>query len=369
MKLSCTQKNLERGLQIVGRAISSKTSLPILNNILFEVDKDKFKLSATDLEIGIKTKIGAKIFKKGKITVPAKVVLDFVAGNHDKNINLSLKEKKVLLKSKRYKAQINGISASEFPLIPKIEKKKTTILPLKKFYQALLKSIFAVSLDETRPVLAGLYFNLSGGILSLVATDSYRLAEKRIKINQDEEFSFIVPLKTCQEIQRIIPYSSLDGEIKICLSENQVSFQIDSTEITSRLIEGEFPDYQQIIPKNYQTRVKLEREEFLDIVKVISYFAKETANNVKIKTDPSGLVSVYSASSQIGDSQAKMEALVEGKGGEISFNAKFLTDVLSALDDEEIFFEMSGKYNPGVIRSSKDKNYVYIIMPLKTDEE
>ena len=369
MKLSCAQKNLEKGLQIVARAAGSRTSLPILNCVLLEVENGKFRISATDLEMGIKTKIGAKIEEDGKITAPAKVLLDFVSGNRDKNIDLKIIEKKLVLKSERYQANINSIDASEFPLIPKIEKGLEISLPTKKLFSALSKTAFAVSLDETRPTLTGVYFNLKGGHLSLAATDSYRLAEKKIKVESEKEASFVVPLKTCQEIMRIASYSSPESEATLNVSENQAAFKIDSTEVISRLLEGEFPDYKGLIPKDFQTQAKLKREEFLDIVKVISFFARETANNIKLKLTGDGEVSISSISSQVGDSKAKMEALVSGEPGEISFNAKFLTDVLATLSDEEVIFEMTGKFSPGVIRSPKDPDFVYIIMPLRTEEE
>jgi len=369
MKLSCAQSKLNKGLTLAGRLVGTRTTLPILNNILLEASKGRLIITSTDLEIGITAIIGAKIIKEGKITIPSRLLCDFVAVSNDKKINLSLKNKTLTLKSKHSLAHIKGMSAEEFPLIPKVKGKEVLVLNSDDFLKAINQVIIAAATDDTRPVLCGVYFKIENKKLKLVATDSYRLAEKNINIKNEPEQdnNFIVPLKTMQELVRII--STLEpGDISIKLNESQISFNLLGVEIISRLVEGEFPEYEQIIPKEHKTRASLRSQDFNRTLKMVGLFAQDSGSGIELNFDNKGEVRVLATSNQVGDNKSKINSLVVGDNNKIAFNAKFITDVLSVLGDKDIDFEMTGKFSPGVLKSKEDKDFLYVIMPLKTEE-
>jgi DNA polymerase-3 subunit beta len=348
--------------------ISSRTALPILGHVLLKTDKGRLKLSATDLEIGINTWIGAKVEKEGTITVPGRLLADFVATSDDKKIDLNTEKQELTLKSEKYQAKIKGTNAEEFPLIPEVKKGDILELPVSLLAEAISRVVIACAVDESRPVLAGVLIKMSDGKIKFVSTDSYRLAEKTIfpekKIDFNQEI--IVPAKTMHELARILSSISASN-VKIAVSENQIQFNIDDTvEIVSRLIEGNFPNYEQIIPEKYLTRVELDKSQFGNIIKMASLFAREAANNIKITIDKKGKIKVAAVASQVGENISEMPAEVSGDSNEISFNAKFIADVLTVLSDNKIYLELSGKLNPGVIKPASSKNYLYLIMPLRT---
>ncbi len=370
MKLSCTQENLNKGLSLAGKVVTPKVTLPILNNILLATNKGRLKISTTDLEIGINIWIGAKIEKQGKITVPARIISDFVSSCGDKKINLELEDQKLKLKTDNYKATIQGTVADEFPLIPEIKEKPTCSISGKILEEAIPQVTIATAIDETRPVLSGVCFKFFKDKLKLVATDSYRLAEKTIPLEKKvkSEQSVIIPLKTVQEMGRILSGVSTEN-VKVSVTENQVRFAInENIEIISRLIEGNFPNYEQIIPDSYSTKVKINFEDFKSALKVASLFAKESANNIKIKLSSGKDIEILAQAEQVGTSNAKAEAQISGEELEASFNSKFVLDGLTALKRGKINFELSGKLNPAKLSISDSKDYFYIIMPLRTEE-
>ncbi|MBU2595714.1 DNA polymerase III subunit beta [Patescibacteria group bacterium] len=372
MKLSCIQEKLNKGLTLAGRLVGLKATLPVLNNILIEAKEGKLIITSTNLEIAIKSIIGAKILKKGSITVPSRLLSDFVAKNQDKKIKFNLKENILTIKSRHSLAHIRGIEASEFPLIPKIKEAPKISIKSGDLLSALNKVMVAAAIDDNRPVLAGVCFKKKDNELKLVATDSYRLAEKKIKDEsflKIDDFTFIVPLKTSQEVARVL--SILDpGMVLIKFNENQIAFQMVGVEIISRLVEGEFPEYEQIIPKDYETRAELTPRQFSNTIKMVNLFAEDSANSVQLNFGQKGQVRVEATSNQIGDNKTTLKGKIQGKNNKIAFNAKFIIDGLAVLAGEEkVGFEMTGQFNPGVIRPNKDKDYLYVIMPLKTDKE
>ncbi|MBM2820683.1 MAG: dnaN [Candidatus Berkelbacteria bacterium] len=368
MKVSCTQENLSRGLQIVSHMVGTRTTLPVLNNILIKTEKGRLKLSATDLEIGISTWIGAKVDADGAVTCPARLISEFTSTNTDKTINLELKDATLHLASEHFKANIKGIEASEFPLIPEVKGNASIQLGATDLKDAISKTVFACALDETRPVLAGVYMIVDSGKIKLVATDSYRLAEKTIStLSKDAlKASYIIPARTMAEIGRLIDEPLEKVDIKV--GENQIQFQLGPTEVVSRLIEGSFPDYEQIIPTSIKTRIELNTTEFTNAIKMASFFARESANNIKIVMKKPKTIQVLAVSPQIGDNTSDISAQINGDDLEIAFNSKFLLDALQVLGTEKVDLEMAGQLSPGIIRPSKDKNYLYIIMPLRTEE-
>lgn len=368
MKISCTQENLAKGLNIVSHMVGVRTTLPVLNNILLKVEKGRLKLSATDLEIGINTWIGAKVDQEGAITCPARLLSEYITTNTDKTINFILKETTLHLVSEHFKAHIKGIEASEFPLIPEVKETEKIEVLAADFKDGILKTVFACALDETRPVLAGVYLKINTNKIKLVATDSYRLAEKTINLanKSQAQKNIIVPARTLAEIARLLDESI--EKVEITVGENQIQFKLGQTLIVSRLIEGSFPDYEQIIPTDIKTKLQLKNNLFANAIKMASFFARDNANNIKLQLKKPKTFNVVATSPQLGDNTSEMEVEIVGEALEIAFNAKFILDCLAVAGADEISLEFAGSLSPAIIRPKNDANYLYIIMPLRTEE-
>lgn len=368
MKLSCTQEKLNKALNTVNRIVSPRGTLPVLNNILIQTDKGRLKLAATDLEIGINTWIGAKVDKEGAITIPSRLISDYISTNNDETIELEQKDTTLSLKSSRYDANIKGIEASEFPLIPEVKKEATIEISGNNLKETIDQVTFSAAIDETRPILTGVLLKAKDNQLKLVATDSYRLAEKTVHLEKKiaEEINVIIPQRTMHELSRII--TSDEEKVEIRIGDNQIQFNFGDIQLVSRLLEGSFPDYEQIIPKKSETKTVLTVADFANSIKMASYFARESANNIKLKITAGQNMEVSAVSPQIGDNLSSVEAKITGKSVEIAFNAKFVLDVLSVIGCKEVVLETIDKTSPGVIRPVKEKDYLYLIMPLRVEE-
>ncbi len=370
MKLSATQENLSKALAVVGRAVSSRSSLPVLSNILLTTDSNRLKLSATNLEIGITYWIGCKTEHDGAITVPARLFTDFVASLPSGNIELEAEDAKLELSTPHYKSQINGIPADEFPLIPQIKSEPVLTISAELFKDALAQVVIAASLDEARPVLAGVYLYTEGDELVMVATDSYRLAEKKLKLaasDAKDGLSVIVPVRTMQELVRVLGDGAAD--LQVFVSDNQVLFSVDGIELTSRLIDGQFPNYRQIMPASIETTFEIDTSDFGRITKVASLFARENAGSMKLVVQAEGQVQIATTASQIGENTSTAECRVTGDDAEVSLNAKFLSDALSVIGSKEISFGISGKLSACILKPAgkgADDDYIHLIMPLRT---
>jgi DNA polymerase-3 subunit beta len=369
VKLSLTQENLSRALASVGRVVSTRSSLPVLSNVLLATDGNRLRLSATNLEIGINYWIGSKVDAQGSLTVPARLFAEFVSNLPHGNIELASVDAVLTVKAPHYESKINGISADEFPLIPTISSNPVLSLDAAVMKDALTQVVVAASADEARPVLAGVYIYTEDSNLFLVATDSYRLAEKRIELAGDapEQFSVIVPARTMQELTRLL--GEAQGEVSIFLDENQVMFRVSDIELVSRLIEGQFPNYRQIIPEKATSSFDIETAEFARITKVASLFARESAGSVKLEIRAEGEVSIVSSDSEVGGNTSSAECEVSGEDGEISLNARYLTDALAVMKSPEVTFAISGKLNACVISPAGEDaqdDYIHIVMPLRT---
>ncbi|HUV72421.1 MAG TPA: DNA polymerase III subunit beta [Clostridia bacterium] len=375
MKIQVLQENLNKGLNIASRSISTKAQLPILANVLLQTDNNRLRLSATNLETGITLWTGAKIEKEGEITIPAKIFSEVVSSLPAGKVDLEITGNSLNLSCEGYQASLNGISASEFPKLPGYSKEALFSLPAEKLLGAINQVAFAAATDEGRPVLTGVLFKISQKKLSLVATDGYRLSLKEIELSQPvkEEVSLLLPAKTLMEVSRLIGEEKGDkGVVQMGFTkeQNQVVFVFPELELFSRVIEGEFPDYQKIIPQNLETKAILDKESFSRAVRLVSIFARDAANIVKLKVDKSSL-ELSANSPQVGENKNSLEAKVEGNGGEIAFNFRFLQGFLGAIPEGEVSLEMSGSLNPGIFRSQKEKEFIHIIMPvrLQTEEE
>ena len=367
MKLSLTQENLHKALSIVSRVASTRSNLPVLSNILLSTSANRLRLAATNLEIGVNYWIGCKVEQEGSITVPARLFSEFIATLPSQNIELSQKDLSLAVKAPGVESTINGISADEFPLIPELKTEPVLELPVEALQEALTQVVIAASQDEARPILTGVYIYSEEKSLVLVATDSYRLAEKRLKLAKPpkEPVAVIVPARTMQELGRVLAEAS--GTVKVYLGENQVMFATGNVELTSRLIEGKFPDYRQIIPKSTETSVDIDTAELTRITKVASLFARENAGSVRLDIKSSGQLAVVSNPSQVGENTSTADCSVSGEDGEISLNARYLTDALGVIKTEQVLLSLSGKLNPCVLApSEKPADYLHIIMPLRT---
>jgi len=278
---------------------------------------------------------------------------------------LESKNDTLFTKINEYESNIKGLSAEEFPLIPKIKNKKLFSIPTKGLKEIINMVSFAAALDEARPVLSGVYFKTEKNKLTLAATDSYRLVEKTTELKQKDmaKKEAIIPARSLIEFSRILE-SSDEGEVNVYLDETQVMFETEDVEFTSRLIEGQFPDYDQIIPGAFETKANVPVSEFVNIIKVVSLFSRESAGSVNIEVKK-GKIEASSSASQYGDSNASCEAEVTGKDSEIVFNSRYLLDVAGVLSGEKVSLELNGKLNPGVLRKENDKSFVYVIMPLR----
>ncbi|MGA3150584.1 MAG: DNA polymerase III subunit beta [Candidatus Saccharimonadales bacterium] len=363
MKLQVTQENLAKALNTVARVANTRNTLPILANVLLKTDKNRLSIAATNLDIAITHHIGSKIEEDGAITVPARLMQDFVSSLPDSVLKLELSDNKLNITTDQYQSTINGVAADDFPVMPAISGGVTWRLPIHDFKKALSQVVFAASADDARPVLTGVYFHSFGGEVVAVATDSYRLAENKLGKNKNS-VNFLVPASAAADLLRII--SDSDKEVVVTHDDQQVLFQIGDVTLVARLIEGNYPDYRKLIPSKFATTVKLKRADFINITKVSSLFARESAGSITIKADKTAKeVSINAIASQLGENTAKASAVVSGSG-ELTLNSRYLIEALNAFVGDEIEFCFNGKLEPCILRSGNDPNYLHLIMPLRS---
>lgn len=366
MELTVTQENLTKALAAVSRVASTKTQLPILNNILLRTDGTRLLVAATNLEIASTQYIGAKIVSHGSITIPARLVSEFVASLPKGSVDLKVTNDKLSISSGRYTSVVNGVVADEFPELPTIDESSSIqySITAEDFKQAVSQTIITTSSDSTRPVLTGVYWHSFEGALYLAATDGYRLSERRL-VETTSEVSAIIPTQTLQEALRLIT----DGieEVEVLFDETQVRFRLNEAEIVSRLIDGNFPDYRQLIPKEMSTSSVIAREDFVRITKIAGLFARESGGSITLTLDAAGgTISIHSIASELGENTSEAAAEVSADGV-ITLNSRYVSDALSVIDGDTIEFAFNGKMSPSVLRNTgKDVNYYHVIMPLKS---
>jgi DNA polymerase-3 subunit beta len=371
VKVSCLQENLARGLQIVGRGVSSRSTLPILSNVLIRTDGGRLKLTTTNLEIGVNAWVLAKIEDEGGITVPAKLFADFVnslpAGQVD--LALNVRTKTLHVASGPYEANIKGIDAEEFPVIPTVPDKPTTRMTQSALRRVINEVAFVAATDDSRPVLTGVLTRLEGDEVRLVSADPYRLALCTTQLLQkvDPSIEVIIPARSLFEVARVLSDTDAPVEIAVTPNKSQVIFHTDDVDVVSRLIEGQFPNYRQVIPSSYSTRIVVERDELLKATKLASYFARDAANIVRLQVNPNnGAPLVVSATAaEVGDNVGRVDATVEGKQTQIAFNARFLSEALGSLTAPEVALELGGPVDPGVLKVVGDESYLHVVMPLR----
>ncbi len=365
MKLQLTQENLNKALANVARvAISSRNPLPILNNILLKTVDNRLTVSATNLEIAITEHVGAKVSVEGSVTVPARLFQEYIASLPAGNIDLSVKDNKVHISTGSYKSTINGMAADEFPVVPNLERTGGWTIGAKELKRGLQQVIFAAANDETRPLLTGVFLHTYEGFLYAVATDSYRLAEKRL-IPLKKDISLVVPSTALQDLMRIIG-DNTETEVKIYEDGQQVLFAVGESELISRLVDGNYPDYRKLIPSSFSITAEFERSELTNVTKVASLFARESAGSIVINfNEAEKKVSISSVASQLGENTSTISTQVTGTG-EVSLNSRYLIDALGAFHGENTSFSCNGRVEACILRSPDEDDYLHIIMPLKS---
>lgn len=363
MKLQVTQENLNKALNSVARVANTRSTLPILANVMLRTVGNRLSVAATNLDIAINYFIGSKITKEGGITVPARLMQDFVSSLPNGVIDLELDEHKLHIKTSTYQSVINGVAVEEFPVMPSIAKGQTIELPTLAFKSALQQVLFAASNDEARPILTGLSLHDSGGQLYMAATDSYRLAEKKIGATK-EAINLLIPATALQALQRVLGDS--DSQISITYDGQQVLFRFDDVELVARLIEGSYPDYRKLIPAKFAITATVDRNEMLNITKVSSLFARENAGSITIKVDETDKsVSIHSVASQLGENTASTTGDITGSGT-ITLNSRYLLEALQVFDSEKVNLCFNGKLEASVLKNPDNNDYVHLIMPLKS---
>ena len=374
MNFSLLQENLNLALTNVSRFVSSKNQLPILNNILLATDQGRLKLSATNLELSINYWIGAKIEQEGSITIPSKEITEFISYLSTGKLDLSLNQENNLLtiSSDKTESKFTTAPSSDFPEFPKIDNNSLFEIDLNVFSQSISQIAFSAALDDTRPVLTSILCQFSKNNLTLVATDGFRLSFKKIKLTQeinlkdDQPITVLVPAKSLIEVTKL---AKNNPKIKIGLTSDnhQIVFILDDIELSSRLIEGEFPNYEKLIPDSYTTKVFVNKDELLQSVKIASVFAKESANVVKVNIKNNNL-ELSANAPQIGQNKVNLETKTEGDSLEIAFNYKFLTDFLTVCKSSEILIELNESLTPVFFHDQSDPSFTHIIMPVRLQD-
>jgi len=376
MDLQILQENFSKALSITSRFASVKAQLPVLSNVLLSAKKNKLLISATNLELSISITIGAKVKKEGELTVPARTITDLVGNLTEGQMNLSSDKEHLNLTTSNFSSTLSGMNSSDFPSVPQGVGENAITFPCVDFLKSLASTLFAASTDETRPVLTGvlLIFDTSGkkNILTFVATDGFRLSKKLMrldaKIGISNQERLILPKNSLSELLRL---SSEEENLKFSFNEkeSQIIFGVGESVLSSRIIEGEFPDFERIIPKDTSCKLILDREELLRAVKLASVFARDAANVVKL-TVGKDFLEISAESSQYGSQEMKIDAKVEGDGKnlKIAFNYRFLEDFLNSVGGEEVQIELGGSNSPGVFTDSKDPDYLHLIMPVRIQD-
>ncbi len=365
MQVSITQENFNKALTAVSRVVGNRGSLPVLSNILLRTEKNMLKIAATNLEIGVSYLIGAKVDKEGDITLPAKLLSEYVSSLPSGNIDIKVDKTSADITCENFNSKINGIDADDFPTIPHIDKGSNIEIPSEVFKTSLSQVSGVASTDDSRPVLTGIYMHSFNGFLYAVATDSYRLAEKRV-IECEQECELIIPAQTISEVLRVLDNEDVET-IDMIFDDNQVVFSFGSIEIVSRLIDGQFPNYRQLIPEDVPTTANVDVKALRDITKVTILFARENAGSITLNVDTKkNTLSMGSVTSQVGENSSEIEVDSSGESIELSLNGRYLSYALTLLKSDKVDVGFAGKVNPCILRPEGDDSYLHVIMPLRS---
>jgi DNA polymerase-3 subunit beta len=375
MKLSCLQENLSRGLAIVGRAVASRATLPITQNVLLSTDQSMLKLSATNLEIAITTWIGAMIEEEGSITVPARLLTEFVNSLPSDRIDMELQPGggQLQLHCARAEARIHGTDAAEFPPIPTVENGIAAKIDPQILKSVISRVAFAAATEESRPVLTGVEARMKGDKFTMAAADGFRLAVHHGSLIESVEtdIEVIVPARTLNELSRLLGDQEEPVEIMMTPAKGQVMFRVQGVEIVSQLLQGAFPNYDQLIPQKYDTRAVFDLQSLLRATRSAAIFARDGSNIIRIQVVPGsngdapGKAIISARSEEVGDNEDQVDAeSIEGGEAKIAFNSRYLQEVLSVLDRGQVALETTSPSSPGVFRPTDSDDYIHVVMPM-----
>jgi len=373
MKVSCLQENLAKGLSIVGRAVASRSTLPVLSNVLLATDNARLKLSATNLELGINCWVGAKVEQDGAVTVPARLLMDFVNSLPPERIDMELqvRTQTLNLRCGRFEASIKGIDAQEFPIVSAPGEDHTVSMDPEALRDMINQVSIAAATDESRPVLTGVLTELGPSGITMAAADGYRLSVRssELSISTESEAKVIIPARALQELARISGEQEEPIRVLVSPARNQAFFRLSSIDLITQLVEGTFPDYRQIIPRQHSTRTVLNTAEFQKAVRLASLFARDSNNIVRVRVEPAGeltpgKVVVSATSSELGSNVSELEATIQGDAIEIAFSARYLADVLNVIDAAQVAMETSAPSSPGAFTPVGGESFLHVIMPM-----
>ena len=373
MKVICTQENLNHGLNVVSQIAYKNTTLPILNNVLIESKNGVISLSTTNLEIAIQCIVRGKVEEDDSVTVNAKLLSEYVNLLPRDKINMETKENVLQVQCQNFATKINGHAADDFPLIPKIEKTNVLSCNARDFKRALQQVIFAASSDDHRPEIHGVLFKFQQNTLTLVATDSFRLAEKKVTLDQtvEQDMSIIIPVYTVQQLLRIVSDVDKDTSsehpiVEFDIADSQIAIQYDNVHVISRLVSGQYPDYEQMIPKEFKTTFTLNKSELLQVIKNVSLFCRLGINDIHLTFNPeTNDISIRADNSELGENVGKIIGEGSGDVNELVFNYKYMLEGLNTIADDRIQLQVIDSMNPGLITSAGDSAYRYIVMPIR----
>ncbi len=370
MKVKVDQAQINFALNMVTRAINPNNTLPILNNILIEASAKQLRFSATNLEIAITLNLDAEVATEGALTVPAKLISNYVSLLPEEELKIeTTSDLGLKIHAKKSDTKIKGLSADDFPTIPEIKDEKESLeVEAGELERAINETYFAASLNTTRPILSGIYVKAEGNTLTLAATDSYRLAERKITLPKKvgEEVSCIVPARTMSELSKILSNFSSADTVTVKIAKNQILFSIKSINLISRLIEGTFPDYTKIIPNESKTHIKLNASELSMALKRINLFAREVNNAIYMEASKAKKkITISTEETKVGEEKTNLDVEITGEDNKISLNSQYLLDVLSVKEGEKIVIGMDEKLSPVKVQPEGNEDYTYIIMPLK----
>ena len=374
MQVSCLQQNLSRGLAIVGRAVATRSNLPVLQNVKISTEDSMLVLTATNLDIAITTKIGAQVEQEGEVTIPARLLTDFVNSLPDDRIDIETTSDPLstALKCQRFEANINGTDAEEFPPIPTVDEGSTIKIHPQVLRETIAHVAFAAATEDSRPVLTGIKVEVNGDDFTFAAADGFRLAVYEGKLSEPlpEPSEFIIPAKAMQEVGRLIGSDDSEVEFTVTSAGTHALFNIGTVEIVSQLMPGAFPNFRSLIPEDHRNRVIVQQSDFMRAVRSASIFAIDGSGIVRVQImdgeEGSG-ISISSRAEELGDNQGEIDGDVSGEVDEdsrIAFNNKYLSEVLDVLGDGEVAFEMTNPSSPGVVRSTAKEGYTHVVMPM-----
>ncbi len=374
MKVSALQDNFSKGLSVVGRAVPARSTLPQASHVLLKTDEGRLKLVATDLMIATTCWIGAQVEEEGSVTVPARLLTDFVTSLPNERIDMTVpaRGRQLHIDCARNEATMAGMDAADFPPVPAVGDGLSLTLETKTLRKAISQVQFAAAADDTRPVLTGIHTLAEGRELTLAAADGFRLAVHTLPLKQEvpERVEVIIPARALREIERLIADESEPLEMAINGARSQVLFKLPDVEVVATLIQGTFPNYGQLIPQSYATRTTIDMRQFLQETRIAAIFARDGAGIVRIQLDPgegsaAGKMTVSARAEEIGEHRGDIDVKVEGEASKIAFNSKYLQDVLQALDDvSEVALETTSPSSPGVLRPIGNDRYVHVVMPM-----